>query len=188
VPSGLRLDEDAVDDAAARSVPADGAGRRLERVALVREGRLVVPELERLPLVRPGIADAPRSGWLRLSWTSEAGRSDEELVGELGTGLLLERAVTESVDAASLSWTGQVEGWWVEDGVGRRAVARLPVTLDLPTLLSTVRAVGLESRMAHDSGTIRAVPWLLDGLPGETVGPAAGGPAPVSRPARPSAR
>ncbi len=170
VGAGLQLSEDSCADEAARSRPADGVGRPLERLDLVVEGRLELPESGRLPLVRPGIADPPRPGWLRLSWSAEQGRSDEELVAELGAGFLVERAVTRSFDAASLSWSGQVEGWWVEDGEGKRAVARLPLTLDLPSLLPMVVSAGAEPEPAHASGTIRAVPWLLDRLPEDRPG------------------
>lgn len=166
VSAGLRLREDSAEDLVARSAAADGIGRRLELIDFVREGRLQPPDPARLPLVRPGIADPPRPGWLRLSWLAEGGQGDEELVAELGAGLLLERAVTDSFDARRLSWQGRVEGWWVEDGVGKRAVARLPLKVDLAQLLPTILAAGADPRPAHGSGTIRAVPWLLDGLPG----------------------
>lgn len=159
--AGLRLAEDSATDAEARSVPVDGVGRPLRALDLAPAGVLAAPEPSRLPLVRPGIADPPQPGWLRLSWSTGEGLGDEELVERLGTGLYLERAVTDSIDAASLTWRGRAEGWWVENGVGKRPVARLPLELALAEVLPVVVAAGAEPRLAHASGTIRAVPWLL---------------------------
>lgn len=158
----LRLAEDAAEDGASRWPAVDGEGRPLRVLGVVREGHWVPPGPEVAPSVRPGVADVPRPGWLRLTWTWRDGVTDERLRGELGTGLLLEEARAHEVDVASLTWRGTVSGAWIEAGRERHGVVRVPWTVNLWELLARVEQGGGRPVAAHASGTIRSVPLLVD--------------------------
>lgn len=155
----LALVEDANEAVEARWPPVDGAGRPLERLVLLRDGRLTPPATGDLPLVRPGLADPARPGWLRLSW-EDAGPA-EVAGGRAGVEILTAR--TLEADPRRLIWRGLVSGWRLEDGRRRHALARVPWRVDLLELVARSRAVG-PPVTAHASGAVRAVPLLAEGV------------------------
>jgi hypothetical protein len=138
----------------------DGAGRPLAVVAIVSDGRPEPPSPARLPLVRPGLSDPPRPGWLRLSWTWSSAEAPATLPAR---GVLLVAARTLAADPRRLTWRGLVAGWRLENGRRRHALARVPWSLDLPALLAGARGAGAPVT-AHASGTVRAVALLCPGV------------------------
>ena len=156
----LRLLEDAAEDDA-RALPADGAGRPLGVTPVLEGGMLACPAAGDLPLVRPGTADLPQPGWLRLSWAWSPGARDEaELLERLGSGMVIENAATLEADADALSWSGSVAGRWFDQG-RERAFCRVPLSFDLLDLLSRAKAGSAASESCHPSGTVRAISLLI---------------------------
>ena len=157
----LGLVEDAVDDARARMMRADGTGRALRRIAVIEHGAWRRLHAEDLPWVRPGLGDLARPGWLRLTWSWADGEPDDALVERMGQGLHVESVHGAAIEARTGRWTGAVAGWWVEDGRRRHAVAGVPLTLTIEQVVRGAIAGGATPVSAHPSGTIRAVPLLV---------------------------
>ncbi|MEM7247616.1 MAG: hypothetical protein AAF533_19925 [Acidobacteriota bacterium] len=165
VVTGLRLVEDAVDEAG-RSPRVDDAGRGLRRRVILDEEGWRRPALDDLPTCRPGFADTPGPGWLRLSWESDAAQADEELAAALGTGPRCEEVVTLGLDPVRLTWRGLASGTWLVDGEPHHRFTSWPLRLELGQLLRALRAGGPRPGTEHGSGRVRGVDLLVSALDG----------------------
>lgn len=162
LPAALALREDSALDATSRALPVDGAGRLLRVVSVIENGAWTPPGAAMLPRVRPGSGDAPRPGILRLTWSWDGGVPEDELLGAMGTGLWIETAHAIQTDPATFTWRGAVAGFWVEDGRRRHAVSGVPFSANLLDLLRGATCGGNAPETAHPSGTIRAVPLIVN--------------------------
>ncbi len=146
------------------SRPCDGEGVRSRRVNLVENGRLTT-----------FLVDAYAARRLKHPYTGHSGGTAnlsllpgpagwDELVAELGTGLIVTEFHGNGVDLASGSFSKGVSGFWVEHGRVVHPVQEATVGGNLRQLLPGIRAIGNDP---EDQTTVSSPSLLIDGF---TVG------------------
>ncbi|QIE56221.1 TldD/PmbA family protein [Pikeienuella piscinae] len=164
---------DLVDDPHRRrgagSRPFDGEGMALSPRGLIENGVLKGWTLDsatarRLGLPAPGgarrgVGGAPQPGTSNLT-LSEGARSPEELIGEMGEGLIVTSLIGSSISATTGAYSRGASGFWVEDGEIAFPVNELTIAGALPEFLRRMTP-------ANDSDRTKALitpSLLVEGL------------------------
>lgn len=172
LPEGVDLIEDPLIARGPRSRTFDAEGIAGRARPIVRDGRLGrwildLASARKLGLettgnARRGTAGPPVPGTTNIRMT-QGGRSRDELIAAMGTGLVVTSMIGASVNATTGAWSRGAAGFRVENGALAYPVNEITIAGSLPEMLRTVVA-------ADDADPHRAVsvPSLL--VEGLTVG------------------
>ncbi len=172
LPAGIDLVEDPGLRRGRASRAIDAEGIRARRRALVADGRLTgwlldLATARQLGLAttgnaRRGTGGPPRPGAANLVLT-EGPRSRDELIAEMGRGLLVTGLIGSSVNPTTGDYSRGASGFWVEGGEIVHPVNEITIAGNLREMMRTLRP-------ANDADPHRAVsvPSLL--VEGLTVG------------------
>ncbi|QPH55455.1 TldD/PmbA family protein [Pontivivens ytuae] len=165
LPAGLDLIEDPHRARATGSRPFDGEGLPTGQKALVKDGVLQSWVLDlatgrKLGLestgnAARGVSGSPSPSVGNLSLTQGA-HSKEELMREMGTGLLITSLIGASINPTTGDYSRGASGFWIENGEIARAVNECTVAGNLRDMLRTI--VPANDARTHLS---RVVPSLM---------------------------
>jgi PmbA protein len=165
LPKGMTLTEDPFRKRISGSKPFDGEGLPVAARNIVQDGTLMGWTLDlatarRLGLQSTGNAargtsapPSPSSGNMDLT----AGeKSREQLISEMGTGLIITSMIGSSINATTGDYSRGASGFWVENGEITGPVNECTVAGNLRDMLKTLQAAN--DARAHLS---RRIPSLL---------------------------
>ena len=172
LPDGVDVVEDPLVPRGPASRPFDAEGIAARAQPVVEDGRLVrwildLASARRLGLsttgnARRGTTAPPSPGTTNVRMT-QGTHSRDELIAEMGTGLLVTSMIGASINPTTGDYSRGAAGFWVEGGRIAYPVNEITIAGSLPEMLRTIRA-------ANDADPNRAVsaPSLL--VEGLTVG------------------
>lgn len=169
LPEGIDLIEDPTIPRGPASRPFDAEGLPARRRPLVEDGRLARWVLDcasarQLGLAfsgnaRRGTGGPPTPGITNLRLT-EGSRSRAELLGEMGTGLLVTSMIGASINPTTGAYSRGASGFWVEGGEIAYPVNEITVAGSLPDVLRTI--VPADDADPHKA--VSAPSLLVEGL------------------------
>ena len=143
------------------SRPCDGEGVRARRLTVVEQGRLgtfLVAAYSARRLHHPLTGhDGGSSNLLLLPGTA----TRDDLLRELGTGLLVTDLQGMGVDLASGTWSKGASGFWVEGGQVQFPVQEVTLAGNLREMLAGIRTVGDDPL---DESSTSSPSLVIDGL------------------------
>jgi len=143
------------------SRPCDGEGVRSRVVTVIAQGRLLSYLVDGYAARRLTHPYTGHEGGVS-NWSLAAGQASfEDLLRELGTGLLVTGFQGFGVDLASGSFSKGVSGFWVEQGRISHPVQEVTVAGSLPELLLGIRTVGNDPL---EQARISAPSLIIDGF------------------------
>ena len=85
-----------------------------------------------------------------------SGQSDQQMLAELGTGLLVTELMGQGVNVVTGDYSRGAAGFWVENGVIQYPVHEITIAGNLADMLKNIVAVGaeIESRGSIQTGSI----------------------------------
>ncbi|MES1986094.1 MAG: metallopeptidase TldD-related protein [Pseudomonadota bacterium] len=135
-----------------------GSARAVLRQGVVEGLFLSTFSARKLGMASTGNAD----GFYNLRLTSSAPSGDwQDMLEQLGTGLVVTEFQGGKTDPASGNWTQAIKGLWVEDGRVVHAVTDVTLASNMPAMLTGIRAVG---RDVERQGAIRTGSILIDDM------------------------
>jgi PmbA protein len=169
----LALADDSTDPDGPASAPFDGEGSASRRTPLIEGGRLLTFLFDVRTARRAGRATTGNAS--RGSYRSppsvgtgnlvvEPGeRSLEELFAAAGDGLYVTdvAGLHSGVNPVSGTFSVGASGLLIEGGEPGAPVRELTIASDLVSMLTSVRAVGSESRWIPLGGSVKAPPILI---------------------------
>jgi len=165
LPKGLSLTEDPFRKRVSGSRPFDGEGLPVSRRLIVDDGMLTGWVLDlatgrRLGMPSTGNATrgtsappSPSSGNIALT---QSNRSRDDLIRDMGTGLLITSMIGSSINATTGDYSRGASGFWIENGEITGPVNECTVAGNLRDMLQTIEP-------ANDARThmMHVVPSLL---------------------------
>jgi PmbA protein len=141
------------------SAPFDGEGVATVEQALVENGVLARYVLDSYSARRLGMRSTANAGGVRNLELAPGDRSFDELVRDMGTGLVLCELLGQGVNSVTGDYSRGAAGFWVEDGEVRHPVNEITVAGKLRDMLGGIAALGsdLDTR-----GNIRAPSILIE--------------------------
>jgi len=147
LPAGFDIDEDPLIVRGVGSRPFDAEGVPSCASPIVQDGRLVRWVLDaatarKLGLqttgnARRGLTGAPSPGVTNIRVT-QSGRSRDDLLAEMGTGLLVTGLIGASVSPTTGSYSRGANGFWVERGEIAYPVNEITLAGMLPDIVRTI--------------------------------------------------
>lgn len=142
----------------------DGEGRTVRTTSIVEDGVLTQwllngPSARQLGLQPNGFAstafgDTPSVSTSNLR-IDPGPKSLEQLMGDIGSGLLVTDMFGPSLNPNTGDYSVGVSGFWIEDGVRAYPVSEVTVAGDLPSMfLRTIAASDLEIRSSTNSPSL----------------------------------
>jgi len=146
------------------SRPCDGEGVRSRTLTVIDEGRLDSYLVDGYAARRLHHPYTGHEGGISNLLLQPGQASFEELLLELGTGLLVTGFQGFGVDLASGSFSKGISGFWVEQGRISHPVQEVTIAGSLPELLQGIRTVGNDPL---EQARVSAPSLIIDGF---TVG------------------
>jgi PmbA protein len=165
LPKGIDLVEDPHRPRVSGSRPFDAEGLPVARRVIVDDGMLKGWTLDLATARRLGLAStgnasrgtsAPPSPAAGNLWLTHGKATRDELIAEMGTGLIVTSMLGASINATTGDYSRGASGFWVEGGRIVRPVNECTIAGNLREMLSTIRPAN--DGRAHLS---RVVPSLL---------------------------
>lgn len=147
LPAALSLTDNPHRRRALGSRPFDGEGMAIAARALIEDGVLmdwVMDTAAAKQLGRPapggarrGVGSPPSPGTSNLALT-EGEKSREELIADMGEGLIVTSLIGSSISATTGSYSRGASGFWVENGEIAYPVNELTIAGSLPDFIKTM--------------------------------------------------
>ncbi len=135
----------------------DGDGVATRESALVADGVLERYVLGSYSARRLGLVTTANAGGVRNLRFSGGRHSYEDLVAELGRGLIVTEVMGQGVNLVTGDYSRGAAGFWVENGEIAWPVEEITIAGDLREMLTGLRAAGID----HDERRSIQVPSLL---------------------------
>ncbi|PZQ95506.1 MAG: modulator protein [Cereibacter sphaeroides] len=169
LPTGLSIIEDPLRPRIGASRPFDAEGLATRRRAIVQDGVLMGWTLDLATARKLGMESTasatrgpsapPSPGTTNLDLTQGA-VSREDLIREMGTGLLITSMIGSSINATTGDYSRGAAGFWVENGQITHAVNEITVAGNLREML--LRITPANDARAHLSTRVPSL--LVEGL------------------------
>jgi PmbA protein len=161
LPSFMQLDERPHIRRALASAPFDSEGVATRDRALVKEGVLQGYVLGSYSARKLGLKTTGNAGGLHnliVSATPEKSLSFDELLKQMGTGLLVSELMGQGVNAVTGDYSRGASGFWVENGALVHPVHEITIAGNLKQMYRDIVALGTDVDMR---GAIRTGSLLL---------------------------
>ncbi len=169
LPAGIDLLEDPLKPRGLASRPFDGEGVAARQRPIVEDGVLArwvldLSSARQLGLAttgnaRRGTGSPPSPGTSNLSLT-QGSRSREELIREMGTGLIVTSMIGASVNPTTGAYSRGASGFWVENGEIAYPVNEITVAGSLPEMLARI----VPANDADPAKSVSVPSLLVEGL------------------------
>lgn len=141
------------------SVPFDSEGVATHDRVLVRDGVLESLVLASYSARKLGLQTTGNAGGIHNLVVSGGGGQLEDLLGSMGTGLLVNELLGQGVNIVTGDYSRGASGYWVEDGRVAFPVNEVTIAGNLRDILGNIRAVGDDTDLR---GSIRTGSILVD--------------------------
>lgn len=138
------------------SSPFDNEGVRTENMDIVRNGALEHYLLTSYSARKLGLITNGHAGGIHNCLVSDTAHSDEALLREMGTGLIVTELMGQGVNIVNGDYSRGAAGFWVENGVIQYPVHEITIAGNLKDMFMNIVAIGetLEVRGALQTGSV----------------------------------
>lgn len=155
-PDWLTIHEQPHLDKGLASSPFDNEGVRTVERNVIENGVLQTYLLTSYSARKLGLPVTGHAGGIH-NWTvSSSGQSRDELLKEMGTGLLVTEMMGQGVNIVTGDYSRGAAGFWVENGEIVYPVEEITIAGNLKTMFSGIQAIGtdVETRSSLHTGSI----------------------------------
>lgn len=155
-PDWLRIDEQALLPCGLASAPFDAEGVRTRDQAIIEAGRLQTYLLTTYSGRKLGMASTGHAGGIHNWLVTGQGQSQQELLRQMGTGLLVTELMGQGVNVVTGDYSRGAAGFWVENGEIAYPVEEITIAGNLKDMFRNMLAVGCDwdSRSSLRTGSI----------------------------------
>ena len=155
-PDWLRVDEQALLPCGLASAPFDAEGVRTRDQAIIDAGRLQTYLLTTYSGRKLGMASTGHAGGIHNWLVTGQGQSQQELLRQMGTGLLITELMGQGVNVVTGDYSRGAAGFWVENGEIAYPVEEITIAGNLKDMFRNMLAVGRDwdSRSSLRTGSI----------------------------------
>lgn len=155
-PDWLRIDEQALLPCGLASAPFDAEGVRTRDQAIIDAGRLQTYLLTTYSGRKLGMASTGHAGGIHNWLVTGQGQSQQELLRQMGTGLLITELMGQGVNVVTGDYSRGAAGFWVENGEIAYPVEEITIAGNLKDMFRNMLAVGRDwdSRSSLRTGSI----------------------------------
>ena len=143
----------------AKSSSFDGEGVVTREKALIEDGVLARYVLSSYSARRLGLDTTANAGGVRNLELVGANRSQEQMLDEMGSGLMITELMGQGVNLVTGDYSRGAAGFWIENGQIAWPVEEITVASHLREMLGNLRAAGTDVDTRHN---IRAGSLLVD--------------------------
>ncbi|GAA6184441.1 MULTISPECIES: metalloprotease PmbA [Aliiglaciecola] len=147
------------------SSPFDNEGVKTEDMTIVSQGVLNHYLLTSYSARKMGMQTNGHAGGIHNWLIKHTGHSDDALLKEMGTGLLVTELMGQGVNIVTGDYSRGAAGFWVENGVIQYPVHEITIAGNLKDMLMNISAVGsvAETRGSIHTGSILVSEMQLAG-------------------------
>ncbi len=134
----------------------DSDGVATRESALVADGKLLRYVLSHYSARRLGLQTTANAGGVRNLTLHGASRSPEELMADMGTGLLVTEVMGQGVNLVTGDYSRGAAGFWIEDGQIAWPAEEITIAGHLKKMLGNLRAAGtdVDTRRSIQTGSL----------------------------------
>jgi len=157
VPSFMTIAENPHKIAASNSAWHDGEGVATEKYrAIVDAGRLQSYVLGSYTARKLGLESTANAGGVRNLSVSNTGQTTEQLLSDMGTGLLVTELIGSGINMVTGDYSRGASGFWVENGEIQYPVEEITVAGNLTDMYRNIVAIGddYDNRGSTECGSI----------------------------------
>ncbi|WP_371193991.1 metalloprotease PmbA [Glaciecola sp. SC05] len=138
------------------SSPFDNEGVRTVDTDIISDGILQHYLLSSYSARKLGLQTNGHAGGIHNCIVTDTGHSDENLLREMGTGLLVTELMGQGVNIVNGDYSRGAAGFWVENGVIQYPVHEITIAGNLKDMLMNIAAIGKqrEVRGALQTGSV----------------------------------
>jgi PmbA protein len=141
-PSFVNISERPHIPGAAASAPFDNEGVATRDCELVRDGVLESYVLSSYSARKLGLETTGNAGGVHNLIVSHGDKSLDDLVVEMGTGLVVNELMGQGVNGVTGDYSRGVSGFWVEDGKIAYPVTEITIAGNLTKMYQDIVAIG----------------------------------------------
>ncbi|MBT1451250.1 metalloprotease PmbA [Glaciecola sp. XM2] len=138
------------------SSPFDNEGVRTTDMDIIKNGMLEHYLLTSYSARKLGLTTNGHAGGIHNCIVSDTGHSDEALLREMGTGLIVTELMGQGVNIVNGDYSRGAAGFWVENGVIQYPVHEITIAGNLKEMFMNIVAIGKtrEVRGALQTGSV----------------------------------
>ena len=138
------------------SAPFDSEGVITRDQHFIKDGQLCSYILSSYSARRLGLETTGNAGGTHNLAIDSTGQSFEELLEQLGTGLVVTEVMGQGVNLVTGDYSRGASGFWVENGKIQHPVEELTVASNLKEMFMSLQAVGndIDSRLSTRTGSM----------------------------------
>lgn len=163
-PNWVEIEEDPLRPRGQASAPFDNEGVATAHRELVKGGILQGYLLDSYAARKLGMESTASAGGVRNASIVSSGQSYEELLQEMGTGVVVTELMGQGMNPVTGDYSRGAAGFWVENGEIRHPVEEITVAGNLRDMYRQLIAVGTDN---ISPGSIDTGSWLIEQM---TVG------------------
>ncbi|RAS67511.1 microcin-processing peptidase 1 [Vibrio diazotrophicus] len=138
------------------SSPFDSEGVRTVDTEIITDGVLSTYLLTSYAARKMGMTPTGHAGGIHNCFVKSTGQDFEQMLKELGTGLLVTEVMGQGVNVVTGDYSRGAAGFWVENGVIQYPVSEITIAGNLKDMFNQIVAVGsdVETRSQIQTGSI----------------------------------
>lgn len=138
------------------SASFDAEGVATKDQHFIEHGQLVSYILSSYSARRLGLTTTANAGGVHNLHISSTGETCEQLLKQLGTGLVVTEVMGQGVNIVTGDYSRGASGFWVENGEIKHPVEEITIASNLATMFKGISAIGsdIDPRLATQTGSI----------------------------------
>lgn len=160
-PDWVQISEDPLRPRGQASAPFDNEGVATQHRDLITDGVLQGYLLDSYAARKLGLRSTGNAGGVRNARIADSGQSFEELLREMGQGLVVTELMGQGTNPVTGDYSRGAAGFWVEDGEIRHPVDEITVAGNLKDMYRQLLAVGSDNDVP---GSIDTGSWLIENM------------------------
>ena len=160
-PDWVQISEDPLRPRGQASAPFDNEGVATHHRDLITDGVLQGYLLDSYAARKLGLRSTGNAGGVRNARIADSGQSFEELLREMGHGLVVTELMGQGTNPVTGDYSRGAAGFWVEDGEIRHPVDEITVASNLKDMYRQLLAVGSDNDVP---GSIDTGSWLIENM------------------------
>lgn len=139
----------------------DNEGVQTNDMDIIKDGALCNYLLTSYSARKMGMRSNGHAGGIHNCMVSDTGQSDEELLRQMGTGLIVTELMGQGVNIVNGDYSRGAAGFWVENGVIQYPVHEITIAGNLRDMFKNIVAVGQQKEMR---GALQTGSVLIDNM------------------------
>ncbi len=138
------------------SSPFDSEGVATKDADIITDGKLATYLLTSYEARKMSMQPSGHAGGIHNWYIASSGKSFEQMLREMGTGLLVTEVMGQGVNIVTGDYSRGASGFWVENGIIQYPVSEITIAGNLTDMLKNIVAVGddIETRSQIQTGSI----------------------------------